>query len=244
MKLYDEIISDILSYLEREKCVDLPIEDPLGRVWPDEGKSMMILQRDTAYELGGQGLPAVGSTILTTDCSLVPRDEITLVGNDLGEIEKDNSYARIALVRVKEDCIGTGNKLYNTIQNIGYFRYHIYPRGFMLRVSSSLDRESVRIGKDALSDGLNFTAVGNVMLRAVKMHREVEAARIIFITARDADYGRLKNDQKRAREITSTIDHMLKDVNMDCGSCGLQEICDEVEGLREMHFGLSEGHNK
>ena len=35
---------------------------------------------------------------------------------------------------------------------------------------------------------------------------------------------------------------MLKDVNMDCGSCGLQEICDEIEGLREMHFGMSEEH--
>ena len=36
--------------------------------------------------------------------------------------------------------------------------------------------------------------------------------------------------------------HALKDVNMDCGSCGLQEICDEIEGLREMHFGMSEEH--
>ena len=47
---------------------------------------------------------------------------------------------------------------------------------------------------------------------------------------------------KKTKQITATIDHMLKDVNIDCGSCLLQEICDEIEGLREMHFGMSEEH--
>lgn len=32
---------------------------------------------------------------------------------------------------------------------------------------------------------------------------------------------------------------MLKDVNTDCSSCGLEGVCDEVEDLRKMHFGIS-----
>ena len=112
----------------------------------------------------------------------------------------------------------------------------------MLRVSSSNDRESVRVEAEALNEGLNFTAIGNAMLRALHLHKEVEAVRIIFVTDPKVDYGRLQDGLKKTKQITATIDHMLKEVNMDCGSCGLQEICDEIEGLREMHFGMSEEH--
>ncbi len=77
-------------------------------------------------------------------------------------------------MRVKEDSIGTGNKLYNTIQSIGYFRYHIYPSDFMFRVSSSTERESVRVAKDVLELGLDFTAVGNAVIKAIHLHKEVE----------------------------------------------------------------------
>lgn len=242
MKLYDEIISDILTDIEKQDVKCLPVgnaADPVSRNWQDAGKAMMILQADMAYELGGHGLPAVGNTLVTTETDLVPQDEIILIGKDLPEITEDTPYARIALVRVTGDSIGTGNKLYNTIQNIGYFRYHIYPLGFMLRVSSSNDRESVRVAKDALKQGLTFTAIGNAMQKALHLHKAVEAVKIIFITDPKVDFVQLQNGSKKTKQITATIDHMLKDVNMDCASCGLQEICDEVEELREMHFGMN-----
>ena len=238
MRLYDEIIRDILTFLGGQDAHILPVgaaADPVSRDWQDAGKAMMILQSDMAYEL-------VGNTLVTTGKDFVPEDEIILIGKDLPEITEDTPYARIALVRVAEDSIGTGDRLYNTIRNIGYFRYHIYPKGFMLRVSSSNDRESVRVEAEALNEGLNFTAIGNAMLRALHLHKEVEAVRIIFVTDPKVDYGRLQDGLKKTKQITATIDHMLKEVNMDCGSCGLQEICDEIEGLREMHFGMSEEH--
>lgn len=245
MRLYDEIISDILFSLAGMECRKLPCgsdADSVRREWRDEGRAMMILSPDMAYELGGSGLPAIGNTLLTADNNLVPGDEITLVGKDLPEITGDSPYARIALVRVREDSVGEGNKLYNTIRNIGYFRYRIFPSGFMLRVSSSRGRESVRVSSDALHEGLDFTAVGNAMLKALHLYREVEAARIIFVTDPDVDYCAFADGVKKAGDITSAIDHMLKDVNMDCSSCGLQEVCDEVEELREIHFGIS-GNN-
>jgi len=251
MRLYDEIISDILTSLEtysiNENSVtkNLPVgnaADTVSRAWQDAGKAMMILQSDMAYELGGHNLPAVGNTLVTTNINFVPQDEILLIGKDLSEITCDSPYARIAIVRVSEDCIGTGNKLYNTIQNIGFFRYHIYPLGFMLRVSSSNDRESVRVATSALKKGLNFTAIGNSMQKALHLHKEVEAVKIIFITDPKVNYAKLQDFLKRTKQITATIDHMLKDVNMDCTSCGLQEICNEVEELREMHFGISKEH--
>ena len=76
---------------------------------------MMVLRSDMAYELGGGTLPAVGNTLLTTEEEIVREDEILPVGKDLGEIKEDTPYGRIAIVRVREDSIGMGNKLYNSI---------------------------------------------------------------------------------------------------------------------------------
>ena len=200
MRLYDEIMDDVLAALAREQTQSLPVgeaADEKSRHWKDAGKAMMILQSDMAYELGGRNLAAVGNTLVTTNETLVPQDEILLIGKDLSDITKDTPYARIALVRVREESIGTGDKLYNTIQNIGYFRYHIYPKGFMLRVSSSNDRESVRVDRTSLAEGLNFTAVGNAMLRALHLHKEVGAVKLIFVTAPEIDFGRYRNSKKR-----------------------------------------------
>ncbi len=158
---------------------------------------MIVLQSDMAYELGGHNLPAVGNTLVTTGKDFVPEDEIILIGKNLPEITEDAPYARIALVRVAKDSIGTGKWLYNTIRNIGYFRYHIYPKGFMLRVSSSNDRESVRVEAEALNEGLNFTAIGNAMLRALHLHKEVEAVRIILLQIRKLITADCRMDSKK-----------------------------------------------
>ena len=113
MRLYDEIIHDILTSLEKQDKHILPVgaaADPVSRDWQDAGKAMMILQSDMAYELGGHNLPAVGNTLVTTGKDFVPEDEIILIGKDLPEITEDTPYARIALVRVAEDSIGTGDR--------------------------------------------------------------------------------------------------------------------------------------
>ncbi len=242
MTLFDDIIRRTLSLLENGEARRLygaSDGEEERREREDGGRAMMILRSDMAYELGGSSLPAVGNTLLTTEASLVPEDGIWLIGKDLGEIREDTGYARIALVRVSADAAGTGERLYNTIRNISAFRYHVHPSGFMLRVSSSLERESVRVARSGLVDGLDFVSVGLSMLKALHMHKEVEAAVIIFITDPGADYKELERDARRTKEITSAIDHMLKDVNTDCSSCGLEGVCDEVEDLRKMHFGIS-----
>ena len=92
MRLYDEIIHDILTSLEKQDKHILPVgaaADPVSRDWQDAGKAMMILQPDMAYELGGHNLPAVGNTLVTTGKDFVPEDEIILIGKDLPEITED-----------------------------------------------------------------------------------------------------------------------------------------------------------
>ena len=235
MNLYDDGIRALLDGIDMTKAKRLDIEN---NIWQDVGEHNLILRTDMAYELGGGKEYAVSAMGVTGSDKLVPEDEVYLIGPDLPDIVEDVSYARVAIVRVKEDSLGEGNALYNAIRKIEYVRYHINPEGYMTRISASNNREPVRVGKEALAKGLNFAKVGRLFLDTYRKNEMIEAVKLIFITEKAFDYKGLFQQAKRLEDITGTIDHIFKNIMMDCGSCSLQKVCDEVEGLRELHFSM------
>jgi len=232
MKLYDEAIKSILDVLSSYESKNVG----MTAGWDDVGDHNLILRADMAYELGGGNHQAVGAMAVTCDSQIVPCDEVVLIGPDLSQINQDTSYARISLVRVREDSLGDGNELYNAIRKMEYVKYHVSPEGYMVRISSANSREPVRVGKQALANGLDFSKVGKLFIDKYHENDNIEVVKIIFITLPDFNYKELENQAKALEDITATIDHIFKNVIMDCGSCSLQKICDEVEGLRELHF--------
>ena len=235
MNLYDDGIRALLDGIDMTKAKRLDIENT---IWQDVGEHNLILRTDMAYELGGGKEYAVSAMGVTGSDKLVPEDEVYLIGPDLPDIVEDVSYARVAIVRVKEDSLGEGNALYNAIRKIEYVRYHINPEGYMTRISASNNREPVRVGKEALAKGLNFAKVGRLFLDTYRKNEMIEAVKLIFITEKAFDYKGLFQQAKHLEDITGTIDHIFKNIMMDCGSCSLQKVCDEVEGLRELHFSM------
>lgn len=235
MRLYDEMIHESLGLLEAYQGRQLQTEGTGS--WKDIGKESMILRSEMAYELGGDNLPAIGSQMLTADPKLVPEDEIILYGKDLPEIRSNTAYARLALVRVRDDVMGEGDALYNQIRRLEYTKYHMYPEGYMMRISAASEREMVRIGKNALRKGLDFEKIGKMFLQSYHKNPTVEAVKLIFVTMEDFPYRELEKKAKKAEQITRAIDHIMKDIAMNCQSCSLKQICDEVEGMRELHFG-------
>lgn len=232
MKLFDEVIERIQKLVNEYETKQLEVRES---TWTTAERTM-ILRSDMAYELGGGMLPAIGSTIITTDEKFVDGDKITLIGPDINEIDEDVPFARIAVVKVDENIIGQGNELYNTIRNLEYTKYHFFPEGFMMRVSSTKQRESVRVSKSAIKKGLSFSEAGNMMISAFHKNSIVENVHLYYITQKDFDYKKLKSMTDESEGITRTIDHIFKNLIMDCKTCNLQEICDEVEELRELHF--------
>lgn len=237
MKLYDDVIREVLSLLEPHPFVNL--ETANQRKWKDVGSGKLILRGDMAYELGGGNRPAVGSMMPTMDEALVPEDEILLYGSDLGKIHQDTAYARLALVRVKEDSLGEGNDLYNQIRKLEYVKYHLFPEGYMMRISAAGEREMVRVSRSALAKGLGFAQVGEMFLESYHKNPAVEAVKQIFITIPEFSYRDLERLAQRSEQITKAIDHILKDLAMNCNACSLKQICDEVEGMKELHFGTA-----
>jgi len=235
MKLYDESIKELLAGLDFSMAKNL---DMVNTDWEDVGDHNLIFRADMAYELGGGTHSAVSAMAVTCNDEFVNTDEVILIGPDLNEIKNDTPYARIAIVKVAEESLGDGNALYNAIRKIEYVRYHINPKGYMTRISASNNREPVRVGKDALKDGLDFAKVGKLFLDTYHENKNIEAVKLIFITDPAFDYKSLAGHAKHLEDITGAIDHIFKNVMMDCGSCSLQKVCDEVEGLRELHFSV------
>ena len=233
MKLYDEVIEKVLS-LSYEACESA--SNQMSAEWPKVSDRSMILRSDMAYELGADLQYGIGFSMITESSELVAGDKVRLLGPDLKDIKKDNPYARVSIIRIKPDALGSGETLYNAIRKLEYSRYHFYPDGFMMRVSSSKQKESVRVGKDALKKGLSLGITGQIFGELLKENPAVMAVETIYITDPSFDYERLDALAKEAEGITKTIDHIFKNVVMDCKACNLQEICDEVEGLKELHF--------
>lgn len=236
MKLYDDVIASVEALCAPFGGTRLPIQET---DWPDLGKENLIFRQDMAYELGGSDSRtfALGATAVTQNVQT--EDEILLIGPDLPEIKADTPYARIAVVRVAPDTLGQGNVLYNAVKKMEFVRYHVNPEGFMTRVSLINGRESVRVSKAALGKGLTFATAGNMMLSEYHKNASIQSVKLIFITDPAFPFARLQSLTKEAEKITKAIDHILRSGMTDCGSCSLQKICEEVEGMKELHFGLA-----
>jgi len=203
--------------------------------WRDTGESELVLLRDAAYELGGSGCPSANFTCVTSDETLVPRDEILLYGKDLGELRNDVSFARVAFLLVDE--LGADDEaIFSAIRDMEFVKYHVFPEGYMVRTSSESNREQVRLSRRALARGIDFRRVGASYLRGYHRNAHVKRVQLMFITDHAA-VAELAKTAKKVDDITKTLTHILEGLPTDCGSCTLKPICDEVEGMREMHFG-------
>ena len=238
MKLYDECLIGVEELLADHPVRKLDLSAAAN--WPDAGSNMVLFQNETAYELGGEGLPAVSSIALTDQEHFVPEDEVWLLGKDLKDLSANNAFARIAFLRVNEEAMGTGDALYRTIRKIEYSRYHTNPDGYMMRISAFSHREAVRVSKEAVRKGISFAGVGKLFIDAYKQQSQVEAVKLFFITDPNFPYEKLEAIMKRSEDITTALDHLMRDVKMDCHSCSLKDVCEEVEELTKKDFDKGE----
>ena len=237
MELYNSLIKESNSLLE--KGSPRVWEYRPGDAWKDIGSSELVLQKDAAYELGAMGKGSANYVLFTSSPELVSKDQILLYGADLGEIKGDVDFARIVLLRVGL-IAGDDEAVYRTLKDIEFAKYHVYPEGYMVRMSPESYREQVRVSKQALKKGISFKNIGANYITAYKKDPNVLNATVIFVTAPGFDYGAMKKLAKKANDVTGTLTHILEGLPTDCSVCALKDICDEVEGMKELHFGVGD----
>ena len=62
-----------------------------------------------------------------------------------------------------------------------------------------------------------------------------------FSAAYSFDFSKLESLSRKNHEITETLNQVMNNLTFDCNTCNLKAICDEVEGMRELHFKSSMG---
>ena len=233
MKLYDNIIKTVLEETKKSGVVE--ITDDAKKSWPVTKSSELVMQRDAALELGGGNNPSVNFTLVSTE-DFVSEDGIFLVGDDITSINSDCAFARIVILETDE--IGEAEDAYDAIRNMEFARYHVFPKGYMVRVSSLSNQEQVRISKEAMQNGINFSGVGKAYIEKYKAINHVKNARVIFITDKEL-VQKLSPYAKTADDITKSLTHIFDGLATDCGHCDFKKVCDEVEGMKEMHLGMA-----
>ena len=192
-----------------------------------ENPNQFIFSDDKAYELGASPFYGVALSLLT-DYKI--DDEILLLGSDLDEIKEDGNYARIIIANIDDSLIGEGNILYNNIRKFDYLKFRFSLDGIMVRESSYNKKESLLLSKKALKENkLNFSILGSYIIDKYKKLPFVKSVKVIFVTLKDYPYKDVLNAYDKCENIIKALDHIMNNIKMDCHSCSLKVICNEVE---------------
>lgn len=232
LDLYDKLIEQLLSSVAVDSAKRWGFDS--SQICKKCSGSPLILSKDAAYELGGSALPAIGSTLFSTDSQI--SDSVILFGKDIFELNRDTAYARVSLVSLNEDKLTDFDVLYKQLKEIEFVKYRIFPDGCMIRLSPESSREQVRISKNAVREGLSFKNIGFGYIDEYKKDPAVKAATVIFVTEPRHDYKKLSAISTKAYAITQSLNKIFEGLEISCDTCNLKPICDEVEGLRKLHF--------
>lgn len=223
MNFFDDLLSEV------QECLSAFAPQTLnsGRVWQDVGRNELVLQRDMAYEIDGIGFNLVTS-------KTVGEDEIILFGKDLSRITDETKLFRISIIQI--DDVDDEQTAYNLIRKIEYAKYHYFPKGYMIRTASTTHKEMIRVSKSALKSGLSLEGVGRILINKYKENPAVKAVKVVYINEKSVDFERLSKVSEKNYDITEALNHIMNNLTLDCSVCNLKPICDEVEGMKELHF--------
>ncbi len=224
MFIFDDLYSKVEEINKKYQAKSLAVDLNQGFV---ENPNQFIFSSDKAFELGANPYKGIALDLLL---DLPFEDGVFLIGDDLSSALKARNYARITLASCDTAQIGSGNALYNSIRKFDYVKYHFAYDGVMVRESVFNKKESLLVSKKAVSnDKTDFARLGSYFIKKHKELPFVKSVKVIFVTLDDYDYAALSQLVTKCESITKALDHLTNKVKMDCHSCSLQVICDEVE---------------
>ena len=224
MEFFDSLIDEIYHTFESKAEKAYPYSPQ--KLWQEEDFSHVILQRDMVAELDGTGFNLVTSSAVESG--------VTVIGAEIDELKGKRKFSRVCIVQIEDNS--DEQKNYNLIRKIDYIKYHFFPKGYMIRTSSRAHKEGVRISKSAVKDGVSFEKIGNLLIKKYLENPAVKGVKVYFITENAVDFEKLEALAQKSNSITETLNHIMNSVKFDCDTCNLKPICDEVEGMKELHF--------
>lgn len=207
--------------------------DPNGELWPIVDKTPFIMERDTKIELGGHPKESVSLILSSSDVDLSDMPELSFIGDPLlmGR-ESHISYGKVVLLKTddfSEDLI------YDYLQSAQMADVKMRFKDVMLRTSSQQFYTNMRISKTAASAGFDAYKMGRTMLRQFENVPHVTRAKIVLIFGDSPIYKKLISVAENAKLVNVAIYNRFEGMDMECESCAIKPICDQVEGIKKMH---------
>ncbi len=238
-------------------CGGIGLEGPL---WPAADRNPFIMERDTAAELGGYPKESI-NLILSTSAGL-PIEGIHLIGvtgkancGPTGELHGDQagdrssrqmipaghqSFGKIVFLQTEEI---PEDAIYDFQQRVQLADLRLQLQDVMVRSSSRQYLLNLRVGKKAIADGFDLEILARTIYAHFRNIPRVKDAAVVLIAGDSALYRQLMPAAERVREITAALNTMFEGIEMDCGSCSMSPVCDEVEDLRRLHQKKAAGKN-
>lgn len=232
MQVYDKVITTTEEMLAPFPGKNLTHVPP--KRWPMLKENEFLLRNEVAFELGDRMSPGTCFQAVTSSEELVGEDKILLYGPDLQEIKGNVPFTRITWLQIDEE--ENQDKAYRQIKKLEFARFKMIPKGYMMLSSSMEQKEQVKVSKQAIKHGLDFSTIGHMIISKYKRELGVKHVQVMFLTKELPVLKELMEQAKKVDEITNAFDHILKNIILDCDLCPLHPICDDVEELRKIHF--------
>ncbi|MBP7739010.1 MAG: hypothetical protein KA369_23770 [Spirochaetes bacterium] len=238
MKLFEEIIDDLRSWIESVKGSPHGYEERIAvfRPWPAGERGNIVMQRDTAVELGNPRDGSASFLLWTEDQALVRDGHLTLVGPEVA----GKAGARLPLGKAVILAVEgfTEENCYDRHREIELMRYDMNLKGYMMRAVSQYLREWSRISREAVAEGFSLEILAAALMDRYRTLDYVRAVETIIVTSSSEDVLSLQRIGERAVRLIGAMNKMAGEMSFDCGTCDYTDVCGEVSGLRSMRETL------
>ena len=104
----------------------------------------------------------------------------------------------------------------------------------MIRAVSQYQREWSRISREAVQKGFSFEVLGSALREEYLKKSFVHTVEFLFVTSSSEDVGELQEITKNVGRKISALNKMLSEIDPDCDECEYNDVCDEVDGFKDM----------
>jgi len=203
-----------------------------SQTWP-RTERQIILNHETAIELGHPSTESLSFLMWTESAGKINDNNITIIGPDLDQINVERiPYGKIVLVKIHDF---DEDNAYQRFEKMDHLKYKSELEGYMLRSVPQDFKEWSRVSKKALKSGFSLKKMGNELIRDLKEIEFVDEVEIIFITSSKEDVRRFKPIAETVGKAIQAMNKMFVDLEYDCEHCGFKDVCNEIEGMKDMH---------
>jgi len=238
MGLFDSQFNQIAGQLEALQAAGVHMHTrTLGPMtWPQAAGRNLIMNMDTAVELGHPKLGSMAFLIWIDDSAPITNRRMTLIGPDIADIpNRQIPFGKIVRLRVHGLTPDNTYDHYRILENV---RFDLRLHGYMLRGVSHYGREWSRVSRTAIREGFSFAVLASALMDRYLALDFVEKVDIVFITAGLDVMRPFMPLAEQTLRITAAMNKMVSESVHDCDTCDYSDVCSDVAELQRMRRSM------